>query len=162
MNGKPNASKVTLPIGQIIPYEKNPRINDDAVHDVAQSIKECGYVNLIIVDENNVILCGHTRLKALKQLGFTDVDVWKVEGMDDKTKRKYRLLDNKTGEAAKWDIDLLRDEIADLDFGDYDFDFNLPKKFDESLLDELFDDAEEKQKEPKKIQCPHCGEWFEA
>lgn len=70
---------ITLPLEEIKPYENNPRVNDIAVDAVAESIQQCGYVQPIVVDENNVILAGHTRYKALKKLGYTECRV-AVEG----------------------------------------------------------------------------------
>ena len=116
---------ITLPITEIVPYEHNPRQNEQAVPVVMESIKQCSYVNDIIVDEENVILAGHTRLKALRQLGYADVDVCRVTGLTPEQKRKYRLLDNKTGEIAQWDMDMLPMELHGLDFGDFDFDFDI-------------------------------------
>lgn len=64
---------LTLPIGEVIPYENNPRINDSAVNDVVASIRQCENIDPIEIDESNVILSGHTRLKALKALGYSEV-----------------------------------------------------------------------------------------
>ena len=153
---------ITVPIDQIRPYERNPRINDDAVHDVAQSIKDCGYVQLIVVDENMTILCGHTRLKALKQLGYSEIPVQVEPGLTEKQKRMYRLLDNKTNEKAAWDKMLAAAEAEGLDFSEYEHVAFSADEIEEPNWDELFEDKEAKPKEPKKIQCPHCGEWFEA
>lgn len=114
-----------LKIEQIKPYAKNPRKNDGAVSAVAESIKQCGYCSPIIIDENNVILCGHTRLKALTQLGYKEVECVRKEGMTEEQKQKYRILDNKTAEIAEWDLDLLEQELKDLDFGDFDFGFDI-------------------------------------
>lgn len=108
---------IELPVNKIKPYEKNPRKNDGAVEAVAESIKQCGYIAPIIVDEGNVVLAGHTRLKALKKLGYKKVPVVIKEGLSEEQKRKYRLLDNKTNELAEWDFDLLGDELEGLDFG---------------------------------------------
>ncbi len=114
---------VTRPIADIKPYPDNPRRNDGAVADVAESIRQCGYCAPIIVDEENVILAGHTRLKALKKLGWEEIPVLVLTGLDEAQKRKYRLLDNKTGEIAEWEKDLLKDELEGLDFEGYDFGF---------------------------------------
>lgn len=112
-------------IDEIKPYAKNPRKNDSAVSAVMESIKQCGYVAPIIVDENGIILAGHTRYKALKKLGETEVDVAVVSGMTDEQKKKYRLLDNKTNELAKWDYDLLVAELDGLDFGALQLDWGV-------------------------------------
>lgn len=115
---------IKLKIDEVIPYENNPRNNDEAVAYVAESIKQCGYCSPIIIDEYNVILCGHTRLKALKQLGYKEVECVRKSGMTDEQKKKYRILDNKTAEVAEWNFDLLEEELKDLDFGDFDFGFD--------------------------------------
>ncbi len=153
---------VTKKITEIIPYENNPRINDQAVDAVAESIKQCGYVQRIVVDESGVILAGHTRFKALQQLGYDEIEVAIAEGLTEEQKKKYRLLDNKTNELAAWNFEKLDEELANLDFGDFDFGFSLSQEATVENMDALFEDAPEKGKEPKKIQCPHCGEWFEA
>lgn len=114
-----------LKLSEIVPYENNARKNDKAVKDVAESIKQCGYIAPIIVDENNVILAGHTRYKALKKLGYKEVAVRKVSGLTDEQKRKYRLLDNKTNELADWDFEKLKDEIDGLDFSAFDIDWGI-------------------------------------
>lgn len=93
-----------------------------------ESIKQCTYVAPIIVDEDGVILAGHTRYKALKKLGYKDADVLIKEGLTDEQKRKYRLLDNKTNEFAEWDDALLSEELAELDFEGFDFGFLRKKK----------------------------------
>ena len=111
----------TMPLAAIKPYERNPRRNDDAVDAVAESIRQCSYVAPIIIDENNVILAGHTRWKALQKLGRTSVQVCIADGLTEEQKRKYRILDNKTGEIAEWDDDLLRIELDGLDFEGFDF-----------------------------------------
>lgn len=154
---------IRLNLSDIKPYENNPRINDDAVADVMESIKQCHDLDPIEIDENNVILSGHTRLKALTQLGYKEADCLRYTGLTDAQKRKYRLLANKTGEKAKWDFELLPTELEGLDFEGYDFDFDAPQieQFDESVLNDLFADAPEKEKTPKTAKCPHCGEVFE-
>ena len=148
----------TWPLEKIVPYENNPRRNDEAVADVAESIRQTENLDPIEVDENGVILSGHTRLKALKQLGYSETDVVIYEGLTEEQKKKYRLLANKTGEKSGWDFAKLEEELRDMDFGDFDFGFT---RTDVAALDDLFAPAEEKLDDgPKQIQCPHCGEWF--
>lgn len=98
-------------LADIHPYPKNPRKNDHAVEAVAESIRQCGYVAPIIVDEAGEILAGHTRYKALKELGETEAEVVVKEGLTEEQKKKYRLLDNKTGEIAGWDFSLQEEEL---------------------------------------------------
>ena len=115
---------LTMDLRDLVPYGNNPRFNDDAVPIVQRSFAECGgYISPIVIDEQNVILAGHTRLKALLADGSTTADVLRVTGLTDDQKKKYRLLDNKAGEAAEWDLDALAAELDGLDFGGFDFGF---------------------------------------
>lgn len=140
---------ITMALSEIIPYENNPRVNDDAVEAVAESIRQCGYVAPIIIDENNVILAGHTRLKALLSLGREQTEVIVRGGLTEDQKRKYRLLDNKTNELAEWDFDLLADELDGLDFEGFDFGFDLdveePEPVDDDYEPELPKDPKSKR-----------------
>lgn len=119
---------ININLGEIKPYKNNPRKNETAVDAVAESIKQCGYVAPIIVDENMEILAGHTRWKALKKLGKTECECVVKRDLTDEQKRKYRILDNKTNELAGWDIELLFNELDGLDFGDLEIDWG--KKID--------------------------------
>ena len=134
---------IKMPIGDIKPYPNNPRKNDDAVAAVVESIKQCGYCAPIVVDEDGVVLAGHTRLKALKKLGRTEAEVCVRTGMTEEQKKKYRLLDNKTNELAAWDFDALAEELDDLDFGDFNFDFDLSKADEHFWGDSELEDSEE-------------------
>jgi len=112
-------------INSIKPYKNNPRNNDDAVDATANSIKEFGWQQPIVVDKDNVIIVGHTRLKAAKKLGLKQVPIVVAENLTDEKVKAYRLADNKTGELADWDFDLLDDELADInniDMEDFGFD----------------------------------------
>lgn len=151
---------INIDIDRIIPYEKNPRRNDDAVDAVAESIRQCGYRAKIIVDENMVVLAGHTRLKALKKIGVQMCEVQVEDDLSDEQKRKYRLLDNKASENAKWDFELLAGELDGLDFGDFDFGFELP---DTNALD-LDGEGENQETDPdiQVCHCPKCGFVFEV
>lgn len=114
-----------MKLTDIIPYENNPRYNDEAVDDVIESIKQCENLDPIEIDENNIILSGHTRHKALQKLGYTETDAIKYSGLTEKQKKKYRLLANKTAEKAKWNFEKLENEIFDVDFDGYDFGFDV-------------------------------------
>lgn len=150
-------------LGDITPYEKNPRRNEDAVKYVAKSIEKFGFKVPIVIDKNGVIVAGHTRYKAAKNLGLETVPCIVADDLTDEQIKAFRLADNKVSEFSSWDIDLLNEELDELlDFDMEDFGFmNIGDEVDVDMSD-FFEEAEQKEKEPKKIQCPHCGEWFEA
>lgn len=154
-----NKQLITLKVSDLIPYERNPRkIPQEAINDVKESYVQCGVIDPIEVDENNVILSGHTRRLAAIELKLKEVDALRVTGLTEEQKRKYRILANKTGEKSGWDFELLEWELQDLDFEDYDFGFNVTS---ESDIDNLFGEIEAKEKKPKTAVCPHCGQEFE-
>lgn len=134
---------LTLPIDDVIPYSNNPRINDSAVNDVVASIRQCENIDPIEIDENNVILSGHTRLKALKALNYNEVQVLRISGLTDEQKRKYRILANKTAEKAEWDFEKLEVELDGLDFEGFDFGFG------ESFSIDDMEEVEESTENPK-------------
>ena len=105
----------------LIQYENNPRDIEEAVPLVAESIRQCGYITPIVIDEDGVILAGHTRYQALREVGADECEVIVAEGLTEEQRKKYRILDNKTGELASWNKTKLREEIADLDFNGFDF-----------------------------------------
>lgn len=148
---------VMMPIEELVPYENNPRKNDEAVSKVAESIREFGFKVPIIVDKDNVIVAGHTRLKAAQELGLKTVPVIKADDLTEEQVRAFRLADNKTAEFAEWDLEKLREELngIEMDLSE----FGLLRE-EMQNYDDLFEDA--KPKEPETIQCPLCGEWFEV
>lgn len=96
------------------PYEKNPRKNDDAVQYVANSIKEFNFQSPIIIDKDGVIVCGHTRWKAAKKLGLKTVPCIMADDLTPEQIKAFRLADNKAGEIAEWDFELLDEELSDI------------------------------------------------
>jgi hypothetical protein len=113
--------KVTLrPITEIKPYERNPRLNDDAIDAVAASIREFGFRQPIVVDGDDVIICGHTRFKAATKLGLEKVPVHVAKDLTPDQIKAYRIADNKTAELAEWNFELLPIEIGELQSCNYD------------------------------------------
>lgn len=106
-------------IQSITPYPQNPRDNASAIAKVAASIKEFGWMQPIVVDEESVIIVGHTRYEAAKQLGLERVPVSVATGLSEDQVRAYRIADNRSGEEAKWDDALLKLELVDLQALDY-------------------------------------------
>lgn len=149
-------------VADIIPYENNPRKNADAVQYVKNSIEQFGFKIPMVLDAENVIVCGHTRFLAAQELGMTEVPCTYADDLTEEQIKAFRLADNKTAEMSGWDFEKLELELSELpeiDMADFGFQNT---EFDENALDDLFTDTPEKKKEPKKIQCPHCGEWFEV
>lgn len=142
-------------VDDLVPYKKNPRINDNAVDYVANSIKEFGFKVPIIIDKNNVIVAGHTRLKASKKLGLKEVPCIVANDLTDKQIKALRIADNKTGEIATWDTDILGDELKLLDDYNFeDFGFNeielmmleddiKPEEYDKDVVEKYSERADE-------------------
>ena len=105
-------------LGEVRPYEKNPRRNDDAVQYVAESIRQFGFKVPLVIDNDGVIVAGHTRWKAAKKLGLKTVPCIVADDLTDEQVKAFRLADNKVAEKAEWDFDLLSSEFDDL----FDFD----------------------------------------
>ena len=140
---------INIKLSDLKPYERNPRNNKEAVDYVANSIREFGFKNPIIVDKNNVIVAGHTRYLACKKLGIKEVPCIIADDLTDEQIKAFRLADNKVAEIATWDLDLLDEELNDLlnfDMSDFGFDVDL-EEFEEAQEDEF--DIDELPEEPK-------------
>ena len=127
-------------INDVIPYKNNPRNNDEAVESTANSIREFGWQQPIVVDNDHVVIVGHTRLRAAKRLGLETVPVVVASNLTQEQADAYRLADNKTGELVEWDDKLLKselDNIMSIDMTDFGF---------EAIEDEIeeIEEAEEK------------------
>lgn len=147
-------------IEELIDYENNPRHNEAAIEKVAASIEAFGFKVPIVIDKDNVIIAGHTRRKAAERLGMKTVPCIIADDLTEEQVKAFRLADNKTSEFAEWDFEKLNEELAelrDIDMSVFGF-----LNAQDVNIDDFFEDTEKKEKEPKKIQCPHCGEWFEA
>ena len=121
---------------RVIPYDQNPRLNDAAVDAVAASIREFDFRQPIVVDTEGVIICGHTRFKAAQKLGLEKVPVHVAKDLTPEQIKAYRIADNKTGELAEWNYDLLPIELSQL--GECGFDLQL-LGFDADELAKLLD-----------------------
>lgn len=111
---------VETPIDKLVPYARNPRRNEEAVATVAASLAEFGWRQPIVVDEDTVIVVGHTRYEAAKRLGMTSVPVHVAHGLTPAQLRAYRLMDNRSHQNASWDDELLKLELADLKLDEFD------------------------------------------
>jgi hypothetical protein len=128
---------VMLPTNDLKLYEKNPRrINDKAIDSVMNSIREFGFKVPIVIDKNNVIVTGHTRLKAAKKLKMAEVPCLVADDLTDEQVKAFRIVDNRTNDYTSWDFPLLVTEIQDLK-GMFDSILDLAD-FD-GLLDEFED-----------------------
>ena len=106
---------IDLPIKALKPYKNNPRHNDKAVEYVANSLREFGWKQPIVIDEQYEIIAGHTRWKAAKMLGMETVPCVMADDLTPEQVQAYRLTDNKTAEMADWDFELLEQELNDID-----------------------------------------------
>lgn len=145
-------------INELKEYENNPRKNDRAIEVVAKSIKEFGFKVPVVVDKDNIIVTGHTRVKAAISLGIKSVPCIVADDLTEEQIKAFRLVDNKTNELATWDFEKLEEELKGIEGLDMsEFEFEAVNEID---IDEFFEDSEPKPKieEPKEITCPHCGE----
>lgn len=116
MEGKKSEEMIVrkVKIEDIIPYENNPRKNEEAVQVVMNSIREFGIKQPLVIDENGVIVVGHTRFMAAKKLGYTELPCVIASDLTEDQINAYRLADNKTAEYAQWDIELMNQELASI------------------------------------------------
>ena len=113
-----------IPLTDIHPYARNPRKNDEAVKSVAASIREFGFLVPLVIDANHEIVAGHTRYRAAQSLGMKEVPCVVADELSDAQIKAFRLADNKVGELASWDMDLLPLELADIQMPMTDFGFD--------------------------------------
>lgn len=127
-------------LDDLTPYENNPRLNDGAVDAVAKSIEEFGFKVPIVIDKDGVIVAGHTRLKAAKQLAINEAPCIIADDLSEEELKAFRLADNKVSELAGWDWDKLEEELEKLKLSDIDMEelgFEEGEVLDFSYIDEL-------------------------
>lgn len=147
-------------IDKVEPYDNNPRDNDDAVEAVANSIREFGFQQPIVVDGYGTVIVGHTRLKAAQSLGLSEVPVVVADNLTPNQVQAYRLADNKTGELASWDWDKLSKELEDIDWLDIDMsEFGFTELENRIRWDDVEDLSDETYDEPEHVmlRCPKCN-----
>ena len=174
-----------LKITEIKPYWRNPRNNDDAIEAVKQSIRDYGFNSPIVLDKDHVIITGHTRYKALQELGVTDIPCIIKDDLTPQQVKEYRIADNKTSELSSWDMDKLIPELREIEEIE-DMNIYFPTISLEELLQETagaqqtyasptqesigkvetkmqmtFEDRSKVQQSAYvEVICPHCTEAF--
>lgn len=153
---------------KIVPYENNPRLNDEAVEAVANSIKQFGFKVPIIIDSSNIIVAGHTRLKAAKQLGMDKVPCIVADDLTEEQIRAFRLVDNKVSELADWDYEKLEEELSNInsiDMNIFDFDMSEIEHLDEDIVcDSELEKVSLSEKflfTPTSVLNTRCAQWQE-
>ena len=153
-----------IPISEIIPFKNNPRKNDQAVEIVMKSIKEFGFRNPIILDKDNIIIAGHTRLKAAQKLELKEVPVLWANDLTPAQVKAFRIMDNKSNEFSNWDMDLLKLEMQDLDKLEFNTELT---GFSHPEIGNILDEKEhiDTEKVDKLgsliVICPKCKHKFE-
>ena len=134
---------ITINIDDVNEYENNPRLNDAAVDAVAASIKEFGFKVPIIIDSNNVIVAGHTRVKACRKLGITEIPAVIADDLTEDQINAFRLADNKTHELALWDNEKLLEELEKISLDMLQFGFeDLEDLLEEDVFEDDFNEEE--------------------
>ena len=148
-------------IEDLVPYENNPRDIAEAVDKVAASIQAFGFLVPIVIDENNVIVAGHTRLEAARKLGLKEVPTATADGLTEDEIKAYRLVDNRVSEMAVWDIPKLYDAIESigdsLDMIQFGFDKLIPDPPKQRLDTSMEFDTDDFSDEAFEYVCPECG-----
>lgn len=148
-------------LDEIKPYENNPRHNDNAVDAVAASIREFGFKVPLVVDSDGVIVAGHTRYKAAQKLGLQTVPCLIADDLTQEQVNAFRLVDNKSGELATWDLGTLKvelDNIGEIDLSEMGFDLTLHDEYTEPDIEDFSNSSTSGKIET--CHCPKCGfEW---
>ena len=147
-------------ITDIHPYANNPRKNDQAVDAVASSIREFGFKVPVVIDKNGEIIAGHTRYKAAKKLKLKEIPCIIADDLTEEQIKAFRLADNKVGELAEWDLDMLDielDEITEIDMEQFGFYMHDMESEAEAIEDD-FDEEPPEEPESKLGDIYKLGE----
>lgn len=154
-----------IKLTEIKAYESNPRDNRQAVDMLCTSIKKFGFLVPVVLDKNNVIVCGHTRLMAAQKMKLKTIPCVYADDLSEEAIREYRLVDNKVHEFSSWDWDKLQEELTKFEY------INVVNDFDFEIDDKAigFGEEEQQQEKPKKEKgeklvctCPKCHKEFEV
>lgn len=138
---------IKIKVEDLIRYEMNPRKNEKAVQAVRASVQKFGYLNPIIINADNVILAGHTRLSALEEIGEEEIECIQITHLTEAEEKAFRIADNRAADFSRWDKAVLEDEMKEIDADDWER-FGFKSKD----LDGL--------KPPEECTCPRCGKTF--
>ncbi len=145
-------------ISSLLEYDNNPRHNEEAIEAVANSIREFGFKVPIVISSDNVIIAGHTRLKASVSLGFEEVPCIIADDLNDEQIKAFRLADNKTAELATWDLSKLEEELSHIDMDMLQFGF---EEMEELLPDNASDDDFDITDEIPEVPFSQLGDIYE-
>lgn len=149
-------------IDEIKPYENNAKLHPaEQVEQIKSSIKEFGFNDPIAIDENNVIIEGHGRYIACKELGINEIPIIRLDDLDEEHKRAYMLVHNKLTMNSEFDIDILNNELDDiLNIDMSDFGFDLDFEDENNVSDNKEINIDEYNDNNFDIECPKCGFHF--
>ena len=141
-----------LLVKDLIPYEKNTKHHDKKqIDNVAESIKQYGFVQPIVVDKNNVVVIGHCRLLGAKKLKMKEVPCVCVDELSEEQVKALRIVDNKSNE-SEWDLGFLADELADIDLSAFDFDFGItPDEEETEIIEDEVPEVDEESEPISKL-----------
>lgn len=155
-----------IPIESVKPYARNAKKHDEEqIEQIKNSIQAFGFNDPIAIWHGEIVE-GHGRILAAKELGIEQVPVIHLDNLTDEQRKAYALAHNKLTMNTGFDFSTLESELDNLsdyyDMADFGFHINSVDDVSDDMLNDMFTPAEEKEKEPQKVQCPHCGEWFEV